>query len=60
MKNCRIEKIVNGKDSALFDNLKEASNSIDTRMDNWKVQLCITNAINNKSKAFGAFWRKTN
>jgi hypothetical protein len=59
MSKYRIEKMVDKKDSALFDNLKEASNSINTKMDNWKVQLCIANAINNKTKAFGAFWKKS-
>lgn len=55
----KIEKInSNGKDSNIYKSIKEASNSIDTKMDNWKVQVCIANALNKGRKAFGYTWKK--
>lgn len=43
---------------SIYNSIKEASNSIDTKLDNWKVQLLITNAISTRKRAFGYNWKK--
>lgn len=53
----RIKKIEQGQ-VKFFKTIKEASNSINTKIDSWKVQLLIADAIKNKKKAFGAFWKR--
>lgn len=41
-----------------YDNLKDAAASVDTKMDNWKVQMLIADAIINKKRAFKCKWQK--
>lgn len=55
----RIKKIEQGQ-VKFFKTIKEASNSINIKIDSWKVQLLIADAIKNKKKAFGAFWKRIN
>lgn len=38
--------------------IREASLSIDTKMDNWKVQMLIADAINNNKRAFKMRWQR--
>ena len=49
--NQKIEKIY-------YDDIKEAAAAIDTRMDNWKVQLLIYDAIVHRKRAFKCKWMK--
>lgn len=39
-----------------FNSLKEASQTIRTRLDDWKVQLFIMDAINKNKRAFKCKW----
>ena len=39
-----------------YNTIKEAAASIDTKMDSWKVQMLIVDAINNKKVAFKSRW----
>lgn len=41
-----------------YSTIKEAAASIDTKMDSWKVQMLIANAINNKKIAFKSRWSR--
>lgn len=41
-----------------YDTIKEAAAAIDTRFDNWKVQLLICDAIMRRKKAFKCKWLK--
>ncbi len=45
----KIEKIY-------YDDIKQAAAAINTKMDNWKVQLLICDAIVRRKRAFKAFW----
>ena len=52
------DKEVNSKLVTSYTSIKEASLSIDTKMDNWKVQMLIADAINNNKRAFKMRWQK--
>ena len=41
-----------------FNTMDEASKSIKSRMDNWKIQMFIAYAMINKGKAFKCTWEK--
>lgn len=56
MNKTKIKKV--GKEVGLYDTIKDASKSINTKMDNWKVQLLIADAINTGKRAFGCNWKK--
>lgn len=57
MKNIKIKKM--GEDFIeIYNSIKEAAESIDTKMDNWKVQMLIIDAINNRKRAFKCKWQK--
>lgn len=65
MKNIKIKRILENKEDnsklvTYYNSIKEAAESIDTKMDNWKVQMLIIDAINNKKRAFHARWEKVN
>lgn len=56
-KNEKIKRV--GEDFIeLYDDIKSAAKSIDTRMDDWKVQLLICDAIVNKKRTFKCKWSK--
>lgn len=62
MKNIKIKRILENKEDnnklvTYYSSIKEAAESIDTKMDGWKVQMLIIDAINNKKRAFKAFWQ---
>lgn len=40
----------------IYRNIREAAASIDTKMEEWKVQLLIADAINKGKKAFKCSW----
>lgn len=46
----KIEKIY-------YDDIKQAAAAINTKTDNWKVQLLICDAIVRRKRAFKAFWK---
>lgn len=52
------DKEVNSRLVTSYTSIKEASLSIDTKMDNWKVQMLIADAINNNKRAFKMRWQK--
>lgn len=54
----KIKQVKDKKGIAQFNSIKEASASVDTKMDNWKVQMLIANAINTGKRAFGCNWVK--
>lgn len=54
----KIKQVKDKKEIAQFNSIKEASASINTKMDNWKVQMLIANAINTGKRAFGCNWIK--
>lgn len=56
----KIKQVKDKKEIAQFNSIKEASASVDTKMDNWKVQMLIANAINTGKRAFGCNWIKAN
>ena len=57
MGKTKIKKI--GKEEIeIYNTIKEASQTILTKMDNWKVQLLIADAINTGKRAFGCNWKK--
>ena len=49
--NKKIEKVY-------YNNIKEAAAAINTKMDNWKVQLLICDAIVHRKRAFKCKWIK--
>lgn len=53
-------KIKKVNKNLIFNSIKDAASSVDTKMENWKVQMLIANAINTGKKAFGSKWEKVN
>ena len=41
-----------------FNTMDEASKSIKSKIDNWKIQMFIAYAMINKGKAFKCTWEK--
>ena len=55
----KIEKFDNeNKETKTFNTMKEASASVSTKMDDWKVQMLIANAVNTGKNAFKCKWKK--
>ena len=55
----KIEKFDNeNKETKTFNTIREASASVSTKMDDWKVQMFIANAINTGRNAFKCTWKK--
>ena len=52
----KIKRTDENKQEVIYNTVKEASASIDTNMDDWKVQMLIVNAINTKGRAFKCRW----
>ena len=54
-----IKKINNEtKEVTFFNTMDEASKSIQSKMENWKIQLFIAYAIINGGNAFKCKWEK--
>ena len=51
-------KIKKVNKNLIFNSIKDASKSVETKMEDWKVQMLIVNAINTGKKAFGSKWEK--
>ena len=65
MKNVKIKRILENKEDnsklvTYYNSIKEAAESIDTKMEDWKVQMLICDAINHKKRAFKCKWDKRN
>lgn len=63
MGKIKIQSILKDKEAnstliTTFNTIKEAAASVTTKMDNWKVQLLIADAINTGKRAFGCNWKK--
>lgn len=54
----KIKKIDENKEETIYDNIRVAAQAVNTKMDEWKVQLLIADAIVNKKRAFHAQWKK--
>lgn len=55
----KIKKIDNeNKETKVFNTMREASASVNTKMDDWKVQMLIANAVNTGKRAFKCNWKK--
>ena len=48
----------NTEEVEYFNSIKEAAESVDTKMDNWKVQMLINAAIDTGKRAFKYNWYK--
>ena len=59
-RKANIIRIDNEGNEVGFFDLKEAAQSIQTKLEDWKVQLFIADAINNKTNAFKYRWVKVN
>lgn len=59
-KRINIIRIDNEGNEVGFFDLKEAAQSISTKLEDWKVQLFIADAINNGKNAFKYRWVKVN
>lgn len=53
-----IKRTDEEKNTQLFYSLQEAATSVDSKLENWKVQLYIADAINNNKRAFKFKWEK--
>lgn len=42
----------------IFNDIKSASKSIESGLDDWKVQMLIADAINTNKRAFKCKWKK--
>lgn len=57
MSKVKIQKI--GEDFIeIYDDIKNASKSIESNLDDWKVQMLIADAINTGKRAFKYKWKK--
>lgn len=54
----KIKRINENKKEEIFDTVVDAAKSVDTKMDLWKVQLLIIDAINHRKRAFKYKWEK--
>lgn len=52
----KVKKIDENGVTSYYTTLQEASKSIDSKLENWKIQLFISDAIINKSRAFKCKW----
>lgn len=54
----KIKRIDENKKIEIFNNIVDAAKSVDTKMELWKVQMLIVDAINHKKRAFKYNWQK--
>ena len=52
MRKDKIKKIDENGNTFTYRDLQEAAKSIPSKLEDWKVQLFIADAINNKKRAF--------
>lgn len=59
----KIKRILRDRETNIeeveyFNSIKEAAESVNTKMDNWKVQMLINSAISTGKRAFKYNWYK--
>ena len=52
------DRETNTEEVKYFNSIKEAAESVDTKMDDWKVQMLINSAISTGKRAFKYNWYK--
>ena len=52
------DRETNTEEIGYFNSIKEAAESVDTKMDDWKVQMLINSAISTGKRAFKYNWYK--
>lgn len=57
-KRNQIKRITEDNKEIIYKNLEEASKDILSKLDTWKIQLYIAQAINTETKAFKSKWEK--
>lgn len=60
MNKINYKRIDNDGNEVTFRTLKEAANSINSKLENWKIQVYIAEAIVNNGVAFKYRWAKIN
>lgn len=58
MSKDKIKRIFEDGKVKTYSTIEAASKDVDTRYENWKVQLMIVNAINTRTRAFKCTWEK--
>lgn len=59
-KRNQVKRITEDGKEIIYRNLEEASKDIPSKLENWKIQLFIAQAVNTKTKAFKSSWEKAN
>lgn len=59
----KIKRVLRNREANIeeveyFNSIKEAAESVDTKMDDWKVQMLINSAISTGKRAFKYNWYK--
>ena len=52
----KIKRIDENKKEIIYNSIEEASKTIPSKLDYWKIQMFICDAINNRKKAFKSNW----
>lgn len=52
----QIKKVSKEKVTEYFKTVKEAAESVNSKMDKWKIEMLIIDAINNNKRAFQCNW----
>ena len=53
-----IKRIDENNNEVIFNNIQEAAMFINSKLNNWKVELFIADAINNNKRAFKYIWKE--
>lgn len=59
-KRNQVKRITEEGKEIIYRDLEEASKDIPSKLENWKIQLFIAQAINTNTKAFKSAWKKAN
>lgn len=54
----KIKKINEKNEVTIYNSIQDASKSIETKLEDWKVQLFIVDAINKNKRAFKCKWEQ--
>ena len=52
----KIKKTEENGKATLYNTMKDAAASVGSKLENWKIQLYIANAINTRTRAFKCRW----
>lgn len=53
----KIKQIKEDNSAIIYDTLQDAAATIDTKIENWKIQMLIVDAIAHNKKAFKSKWK---